>query len=214
MVIILNSYPKRIWKTFHAFASPLFAYPPGAAGLVLSRGWSQEWAAEMSAAIQTLKFSCCNEKRLGLWGAFSAPGVVGLLVRVRLGCSQLRVAFILEGQPFIFWFCCMGFIFSVANQMSIEPEQNGWIKRTFAEVEVWFIKWNCTPTWSVWLPSYTLILFLWDLFAPKICTWWVFFFFWLPFSSRPWNDIKDELQLFLTVLLGLLDFKLLRLFPE
>lgn len=146
------------------------------------QGWCSAGAEARSGLLRwlllykLLKFSCCNEKRLGLWGAFSAPGVVGLLVRVRLGCSQLRVAFILEGQPFIFWFCCMGFIFSVANQMSIEPEQNGWIKRTFAEVEVWFIKWNCTPTWSVWLPSYTLILFLWDLFAPKICTWWVFFF--------------------------------------
>lgn len=47
----------------------------------------------------------------GLWGAFSVPGAVGLLVLVRLCCSQFRVAFILEGQPFIFLVLLHGIYF-------------------------------------------------------------------------------------------------------
>lgn len=92
-------------------------------------------------------------------------------------------------EAFISCFCCGGFIFSVTNQMSAE-----W---TFSGAEVaWFIKWNCNPTWSIWL----LLACTNPFFMRSICPKYLYMvFFWQPFSLRPQNGINDELQLFLIV---------------
>lgn len=133
-------------------------------------------------------------------GAVVAVYTVGLL-------QGLRAAFE-SCQSCIFWLCCVRFIFSVTNQMTTE--------QTFSWVEVaWFIKWNCNPTWSIWLPPHALILFLWDQFALKICTWYFFGRLLLKTSKRyKWwaPAVSHCVVWFLTH--KVLDFKLLRPFPR
>lgn len=146
---------------------------------------SKDWAGKMGASI---KSPVWNKKHLGWAGIFPNSSEIWgwRLLRSQVLPGTRGGVYLTRHLSFA---CCVGFIFSVTNQMSAE-----W---TFSGAEVaWFIKWNCNPTWSIWL----LLACTNPFFMRSICPKYLYMvFFWQPFSSRPQNGINDELQLFLIV---------------